>query len=426
MARRPLNGSPTITQVYGEPSTLYKKGYHTGVDYGVATGTAVVAPANGTIIQVGDGRAASDGRGFFMIIQSDDGVLHNLYHLIRWHISSGRVVEGQHVADSDNTGLSTGAHLHWETRRGTQDFNPADWLYATQPSPTPAPAPPTLPEYARILENKTGVNQRSAPNTSATVIKDWPYDTEPFEFKAYVRGESINDNNIWYVGRYSGGYFWSGAFLDKSTNGLPDQTPSTTPIPVPDPAPLPPTPTPTPDMPVDFPPDDDTVIAVYGSPDVDEYITQVPKFIVIHQWGAPSDNFTRQGVINGFQKDDGLSVHYIVDDSGVYQNVPENKRAQHAGPQGNDGLGIECDPNGGEAMYAHLRLLIANIRVRWGLLAITKHSDYTPTLCPKYIDILRLEPISVPPNLEQENNALLKKILALLEGLITKFTSIFK
>jgi len=144
MARRPLDGIPRITQTYGVRNNVYKKGYHTGVDYGVGSGTAVKAPANGTIVQVGDGRAASDGRGYFMIIKSDDGVYHNLYHLMRWHVSSGRVSEGQHVADSDNTGMSTGPHLHWETRgsNNSGDFNPADWLFTPATTPTPAPSNP--------------------------------------------------------------------------------------------------------------------------------------------------------------------------------------------------------------------------------------------------------------------------------------------
>lgn len=430
MPRRPLDGTPSITQVWGEPSSIYRLGYHTGVDYGVGNNTAVLSPANGTVKQVADGRASSDGRGFFMKIQGDDGVEHNLYHLARWHIGAGsRVAEGQHVADSDNTGLSSGPHLHWETRRTpyelTNNFNPADWLYAPTPTPPPSSG---LQANQRVLENKSGVNQRAEPNTNAQIIKDWPYDTEPFSFKAFVHGERVNGNDVWYVGQYSGGYFWSGAFIDKSTNGLPDQTPSPTPVPPTDPAPVPPAV----DMPVAFPPDDASVIAVYPSPDVDEYATQTPKFIVIHHWGAKDAKISLQSVINTMTADNGLSIHYIVDDSGVYQVVPENKRAQHAGPQGNDGIGIECDPNGGDAMYAHLRLLVANIRVRWDKLALTKHSDYMATLCPAHIDLLRIEPITVPPVVPptddwgKQNNELLKSILAIVQWIKDKLGGIFK
>ena len=179
-----------------------------------------------------------------------------------------------------------------------------------------------------------------------------------------------------------------------------------------------------------FPADDTTVVQVYPSPDVDELPKQTPKFIVIHHWGEKTAGISKESVIRTMTTDNGLSVQYVVDDSGVYQCVPENVRAQHAGPQGNDGIGIECDPNGGDAMYAHLRLLVANIRVRHGNLALTKHSDYMATACPKYIDVLRIEPIAVPPvvptDWDLENNTLLKQILALLQGLIAKIGNIFK
>lgn len=422
MATRPLRGTPPITQVYGEPSSVYRKGYHTGVDYGVASNTAVISPTNGTI-SAGDGRAASDGRGFYLRVQGDDGVEHLMYHLARWHVSSGRVSEGQHIGDSDNTGLSTGPHLHWETRRNGVDFNPADWLYATPP-PAPAPTPPAIAGNQRVLENKSGVNQRAEPSTSAAVIKDWPYDLVPFTFKGFVRGESVAGNNVWFVGQYSGGYFWSGAFLDKGTHDLPDLTPSPTPVPPPIPAP------PQQDMPVAFKPDDASVIATFPSPDNDEYPTQTPKFIVVHHWGDPAQKITRQSVINTMTKDNGLSVHYIVDDSGVYQVVPEKLRAQHAGPQGNDGIGIEFDPNGGEAMYKAGRLLVANIRVRHGLLALRKHSEFMATACPGAVDPLKLEPVSVPPNdptdYDKENNNLLKQILAIVKEILEKIKSVFK
>lgn len=134
MSRRPLNGLPPITQVYGVRNSVYRKGYHTGVDYGVGTGTPIYAPANGRI-ESGDGRAAGDGRGYFIIIYGDDGVSHHLYHMRDRTYHSGRIAEGQEIGYTGNTGMSTGPHLHWETRRNNNDFNPADWLFAPVPTP---------------------------------------------------------------------------------------------------------------------------------------------------------------------------------------------------------------------------------------------------------------------------------------------------
>lgn len=77
MPRRPLNGTLTISQAYGVASSVYRKGYHTGVDYAVGIGTPVFSPSSGSA-QSGDGTAASDGRGYFVIVSGDDGVSHHL------------------------------------------------------------------------------------------------------------------------------------------------------------------------------------------------------------------------------------------------------------------------------------------------------------------------------------------------------------
>lgn len=159
--RRPFDGAVNITQEYGVRDPIYRKGYHTGVDYGVPTGTPVLAPEAGRV-ESGDGRATSDGRGFFVIVFGDSGTSHHLYHLQKIVVASGRVTEGQQVGVSDNTGLSAGPHLHWETRRapydGNSDFPPANWLFSSVPNP-PAPTHRTVylpPVPAWRLYNEGG------------------------------------------------------------------------------------------------------------------------------------------------------------------------------------------------------------------------------------------------------------------------------
>lgn len=46
------------------------------------------------------------------------------------------------------------------------------------------------------------------------------------DMKGFVHGEKVEDNDIWFVGMYSGGYMWSGAFEDKGTHDLSDITPA--------------------------------------------------------------------------------------------------------------------------------------------------------------------------------------------------------
>jgi murein DD-endopeptidase MepM/ murein hydrolase activator NlpD len=56
-------------------------------------------------------------RGNAIVIDHGWGVFSGLYHLQSFNVTVGQVVhQGDLVALSDNTGLSTGAHLHWDIR----------------------------------------------------------------------------------------------------------------------------------------------------------------------------------------------------------------------------------------------------------------------------------------------------------------------
>lgn len=98
------------------------------MDYGAACGTPVYAPADGVII----GTPYTPGGGNKMVI--DHGVqrgvnLTTTYaHLQGYALRSGSVSRGQLVAYVGTTGLSTGCHLHFETRENGTAVNPRNWL----------------------------------------------------------------------------------------------------------------------------------------------------------------------------------------------------------------------------------------------------------------------------------------------------------
>jgi len=99
--------------------------YHSGVDFRAPTGTPVLAPAGGTVM-LADPLTV---RGNAVVIDHGWGLLTGY-----WHLSEINVQVGQHLAPGDligrvgSTGLSTGAHLHWEVWVGGVSVDGIRWL----------------------------------------------------------------------------------------------------------------------------------------------------------------------------------------------------------------------------------------------------------------------------------------------------------
>ncbi|WP_159990536.1 M23 family metallopeptidase [Pelistega ratti] len=94
---------------------LKRKSFHSGVDFAVPVGTPVQAGENGTVVYAG----WMDGYGKLLVIKHDSTFSTVYGHLNRFGqgIKVGaHVKRGQVVAESGNTGRSTGPHLHYEIR----------------------------------------------------------------------------------------------------------------------------------------------------------------------------------------------------------------------------------------------------------------------------------------------------------------------
>ena len=105
-----------------------KKGastYHRGVDFAVPVGTAVMASCGGTVTRAGWG----SGYGYCVYIQHPNGWTTRYGHLSKVLVKAGQSVsQGQKIALSGNTGVSTGPHLHFEILIGGGQVNPLKYL----------------------------------------------------------------------------------------------------------------------------------------------------------------------------------------------------------------------------------------------------------------------------------------------------------
>jgi len=112
LLRPPVNGGK-FTSAWGIRPGGPDGWFHTGSDIGNAVGTPVFPVAGGRITDTG----FDDIRGFYIIISHLGIFQSRYYHLNSVLISAGEKVTGKtKIGTLGNTGLSTGAHIHFEIR----------------------------------------------------------------------------------------------------------------------------------------------------------------------------------------------------------------------------------------------------------------------------------------------------------------------
>lgn len=122
----PVPGHHRITSPFGyriHPILKYRK-LHTGVDIGAPNGTPVVSAASGTVI------ASRFMGGYGNCVMIDHGGKVTVYgHLSSRAVSPGQSVSaGETIGYVGSTGMSTGAHLHFEVRVNGAVQNPLNYL----------------------------------------------------------------------------------------------------------------------------------------------------------------------------------------------------------------------------------------------------------------------------------------------------------
>src|SRR5690606_20810822 len=122
-------GAPLGTP-YHKAGSSWSKGYHTGVDFPVPTGTSVKSGGDGRA-GTADGERPSAHR---VVAGHADGRYGEPAHLSAISVRNGQsVTAGQRIGRSGNTGNSSGPHLHFEVRTGPgfgSDIDPVAYLRA--------------------------------------------------------------------------------------------------------------------------------------------------------------------------------------------------------------------------------------------------------------------------------------------------------
>lgn len=123
---KPISGG-RLTSTFG-PRKRPTKGAssnHAGVDWGTPVGTPVYASCGGTVARAG----WMSGYGYCVFINHPDGKQTRYAHCSKVLVSAGQSVsQGQRIALSGNTGVSTGPHLHFEIRINGVAVNPLKYI----------------------------------------------------------------------------------------------------------------------------------------------------------------------------------------------------------------------------------------------------------------------------------------------------------
>jgi murein DD-endopeptidase MepM/ murein hydrolase activator NlpD len=123
----PSQASKYVSSPFGNRLHPILKVYkmHTGIDIAAAHGTNILAANAGKVISAG----YNSGYGYCVMIDHGGGIVTLYAHASKLLVKTGAVVtRGQVIALVGSTGMSTGAHLHFEVRVNGVYKNPLEYV----------------------------------------------------------------------------------------------------------------------------------------------------------------------------------------------------------------------------------------------------------------------------------------------------------
>ena len=131
----PVNARITSTFGMRYHPILHFARMHKGIDFGAAWGTPIHAAADGQVASAG----WAGGYGEQVKINHGGGLATSYNHMSRMIVAPGMPVhQGQVIGYVGTTGLSTGAHLHYEVLRNGVQVNPMSVRMTSAPAIDPS------------------------------------------------------------------------------------------------------------------------------------------------------------------------------------------------------------------------------------------------------------------------------------------------
>ena len=117
-----------VSMAFGPNIHPYRKQWyiHKGIDFSTwRSGDPVMATADGQVVTV----TVDPSYGNMVVIKHNHGIYTRYAHLNAFRVKKGQLVEqGDIIGTVGNTGISTGPHLHYEVRIGSDVVDPSKYI----------------------------------------------------------------------------------------------------------------------------------------------------------------------------------------------------------------------------------------------------------------------------------------------------------